>query len=359
MQFFHIEDARANTSMYKLLSNPDVGFANNFYCLLVSKLAPLLLDKKKQNRDSESSSVQQYTIMGNLVVYSPASASNPHPQLIINYNRVQVPGTGGGLKWLQDAIVECFNMEAKGTLTIQRPEGRSRANDRADFKKAQGTFLPKLYKKVTRDDSGIQDLGSMRKGTANKKPILFGKDYLLASNRDEFIEKKNEKCTYYVSKKVHCVDITEEKVSASKAMYAMNHWHDNEKSADLVFECKPLLQVVAQPDHECPYYVIVSGEHAFFVTSNRHTPTGIEIRNINVPSDLKGMEKKKEYRNYDVDPVYMEYTRWLKENGHKHQSERLFNEFKKSKRYEEVSHQDDIEALKDINENKEEPSSED
>lgn len=312
MNLHSIKDAKET---YRLLSSKEFGFPNNFYFVLVAKLIPLTSAKAKK----EGNSTTNMKVLGNDV-------SCTSPKLSLSINGVHIPAEGSGMSWIKSVVIECFKLENSGQLVINRPDNRTRRNDRNDFRKAEGTFFTTLYKSI-QYVSGKKDLGTARKGSALKQLFLTEDEYnKYADGSNLFTRHENKDCVYYTPRSVITYDLTDTGYRADQLMFALSNYQVYESAADKVLNIPELLEIAIRPNLENPHYVVVSGKEAFQATSHREGPPTLKPINLTYWDNVIKDIVKQIPSPSTPDPTYVAYKEWLSKTGKK-QSKSTYAEF--------------------------------
>lgn len=319
------KDANSKISLYKLLGDKTVGFPNNFYLVLASKVGPTLLSRVKK-----SQSTVTMNILGNTVEFS-------YPTLGIRINGVPIKGSGNGMTWLASVIVDSFKKEASGELDIKRPDSRTRRNDRNDFNKAEGTFFPKIYKSI-QYHSGMKDLGTARRG-AHKLRLFLTEDEYKEYAEDEagWTRHENPKMVYYTSNRAKTVDLTDTGYRADQLMFALNNFRSQESAAEKVINIPELTEIALRPkDYR---YVVVSGDEVFSVETGT---SGLKCKPISMRY-WDDIIKELAHSKRSVDMQYHDYKQWIYEEGKK-ESKKSWEEYLQTDRAKKVDIVDSIKS---------------
>lgn len=290
------KEVKKITQIYKLLPLID---ERNFFFKLASKIAPYILDRRKDK--GESVSTITFEINGNKVELK-------YPKLSLTINGVKIPAKGTGVKWLSDLVHSIFAMESGGELHINRPDGFTRKKERLQFKQAEGTMFPTIVNSVAYA-TGELDLSV--KGTSANKLFLTESQYAHAKDKDKFEKKSNDKQVYYVRKGAKVVDLTNHAKKASRVIYALKNYSKPNQME--LLKRLGIQEIVESPDFTDPNYVIVIGEEVFLCEAHENRPPNIKEIKVNRP-EIKAPEVSTDER-IQVENEYNRFKEWCKDNS--------------------------------------------
>lgn len=316
-KIFDALSVKKQVDLYRELPNID---KRNFFFVLAAKLAPYLLNKTNEHKNSSLRA--EFSVNGNKVVFT-------YPNYSLRVNGRLFKGEGQGMNWLSSVIHEIFAAEASKEFEILRPDGFSRKKERLQFKNATGTLFPNILNSVAYA-SGEQDLSV--KGTGAKKLFLTERQFEDVKNKDAFEKHSNSVCDYYIKRGAKVIDVTESGKSMNYIMYALRN-PELDRQAEFIARTEDLADIIVNPDVTDPTYIVVSGEEAIICTAHEGDPPSIKEIKVNMPKieakEITRVEKVPLQEEYD------NFKEWCKEN----------NKSVNSNSYEEYSEMLDEEGI--------------